>query len=190
MGTGSPYRRDQPFELSAFPSKGSVTPVYSRQVFLINYRQSIHGPCHASLHATLGTEARSRLHNRSTSHHHVSAPPRPHPLICTGAEPIHPVHGPPKRRASRSTQWPAQPTSRSIVSTMLRNRIHIFAIFPRFLYISKVFMFWSKGQHFVVPLTLNTHGWTHEYFVAQLHFGLFTHFGSYNALDVEDILRA
>jgi len=30
------------------------------------------------------------------SHHHDSAAPRQHPLICTGAEPIHPVHGPPK----------------------------------------------------------------------------------------------
>jgi len=44
-----------------------------------------------------------------------SAAPRQHPLICTGAEPIHPVHGPPKLRAHE---------------LMLRNRIHIFAIFP------------------------------------------------------------
>jgi len=41
------HRRDQPFELVAFPSKGSVTPVYSRRVFLIkkikkiNHRRSI-----------------------------------------------------------------------------------------------------------------------------------------------------
>ena len=40
-----------------------------------------------------------------------------HPLICTGAEPIHQVHGPPKPRATES---------------MLRNRIHISAIFPPF----------------------------------------------------------
>jgi len=29
--------------------------------------------------------------NSSSIHHHDSAPSRPHPLICTGAEPIHPV---------------------------------------------------------------------------------------------------
>jgi len=30
--------------------------------------------------------------NSSSSHHHDSAPSRPHSLICTAAEPIHPVH--------------------------------------------------------------------------------------------------
>jgi len=30
----------------------------------------------------------------SPSHNHDSTAPRPHPLICTGAGPIHPVHGP------------------------------------------------------------------------------------------------
>jgi len=47
---------------------------------------------------------RTNTTNSSSSHHHDSAPPRPQPLICTGAEPIHPVrpswsHGgePPKR---------------------------------------------------------------------------------------------
>jgi len=54
----------------------------------------------------------------SSSRNHDSAAPRQHPLICTGAEPIRPVHGPPKLRAHES---------------MLRNRIHIFAIFPPFL---------------------------------------------------------
>jgi len=46
------------------------------------------------------------------AHHanHDSAAPRQHPLICTGAEPIHQVHG--------------QPTSRAPES-MLRNRITI-----------------------------------------------------------------
>jgi len=34
------------------------------------------------------------------SHHHNSAAPRQHPLICTSAEPIHPVHGPPKLLAT------------------------------------------------------------------------------------------
>jgi len=38
------HRRDQPFELAAFPSNGSVTPVYSRQVFLMNHRQSMYAP--------------------------------------------------------------------------------------------------------------------------------------------------
>jgi len=39
---------------------------------------------------------RTTTTNSSSSHHHDSAPSRPHPLIYTGAEPIHPVHGPPK----------------------------------------------------------------------------------------------
>ena len=50
--------------------------------------------------------------NSSSSHHHDSAPSRPHPLIYTGAEPIHPVHGPPKLRA-----WPWPPeTKRGILA--------------------------------------------------------------------------
>ena len=44
---------------------------------------------------------RTTTTNSSSWHHHNSAPSRPHPLICTGAEPIHPVHGPTKLRA-----WP------------------------------------------------------------------------------------
>ena len=36
--------------------------------------------------------------------HHDSAPSRPHPLICTGAEPIHPVHCPRQLPA-----WPCRP---------------------------------------------------------------------------------
>ena len=51
----------------------------------------------------------------SPSRNHDSAAPRQHSLICTGAEPIHQVHGPPKPRATES---------------MLRNRIQISAIFP------------------------------------------------------------
>ena len=35
---------------------------------------------------------RTTTTNNSSSHHHDSAPSRPHSLICTGAEPIHPVH--------------------------------------------------------------------------------------------------
>ena len=52
----------------------------------------------------------------SPSRNHDSAAPRQNPLICTGAEPIHQVHGPPKPRATES---------------MLRNRIHISAIYLR-----------------------------------------------------------
>ena len=51
---------------------------------------------------------RTTTTNSSSSHHHDSAPFRPHPLICTGAEPIHPVHGPPKLPA-----WPWPPEMRS-----------------------------------------------------------------------------
>ena len=40
--------------------------------------------------------------------HHDSAPSRPHPLICTGAEPIHPVHCPRQLPA-----WPWSPETRS-----------------------------------------------------------------------------
>ena len=36
----------------------------------------------------------------SRSHNHDSTVPRQHPLICTGVEPIHPVHGPPRLRAT------------------------------------------------------------------------------------------
>ena len=35
---------------------------------------------------------RTTTTNSSSSHHHDSAPSRPYLLICTGAEPIHPVH--------------------------------------------------------------------------------------------------
>jgi len=35
---------------------------------------------------------RATTTNSSSSHHHDSAPSRPHSLICTGAEPFHPVH--------------------------------------------------------------------------------------------------
>jgi len=44
----------------------------------------------------------------SSSHYHDRAPPRQQPIICTGAEPICSVHGPPKLQATES---------------MLRNRI-------------------------------------------------------------------
>ena len=39
---------------------------------------------------------RTNTTNSSSSHHHDSAQSRPHPLICTGAEPIHPVDSPSK----------------------------------------------------------------------------------------------
>jgi len=40
--------------------------------------------------------------------HHDSAPSKPHPLICTGAEPIHPVHCP-----RQLPTWPWPPETRS-----------------------------------------------------------------------------
>jgi len=51
---------------------------------------------------------RTTTTNSSSSHHHDSAPSSPHPLICTGAEPIHPVHSPPKLPA-----WLWPPETRS-----------------------------------------------------------------------------
>ena len=51
---------------------------------------------------------RTTTTDSSSSHHQDSAPSRPHPLICTGAEPIHPVHGPPKLPA-----WLWSPETRS-----------------------------------------------------------------------------
>jgi len=51
---------------------------------------------------------RTTTTNSSSSHHHDSAPSRPHPLICTGADLIHPVHGPRKLPA-----WPWPPETRS-----------------------------------------------------------------------------
>jgi len=51
---------------------------------------------------------RTTTTNSSSSHHHDSAPSRPHPLMCTGAEPIHPVHCPRKLPA-----WPWPPETRS-----------------------------------------------------------------------------
>jgi len=57
--------------------------------------------------------------NPATAHHTITTARRPDniPLICTGAGPIHPAHGPPKLRATEA---------------MLRNRFHIFATFPPF----------------------------------------------------------
>ena len=45
---------------------------------------------------------RTTTTNSSSSHHHNSAPPRLQALICTGAEPIHPVYGPPKLQATEA----------------------------------------------------------------------------------------
>jgi len=72
----------------------------------------------------------AKPHN-SPSRNHDSAAPRQRPFICTGAEPIHPVHGPPKLRAHES---------------MLRNRIHIFAIFWLFHCVPEIFL-WEKLPH-------------------------------------------
>jgi len=43
-------------------------------------------------------EFRTTTTNRSSSHHRDSVPPRLHPLICTGVEPIHPIHAQSGRR--------------------------------------------------------------------------------------------
>jgi hypothetical protein len=53
---------------------------------------------------------RTTTPDSSSSHHHDSALSRPHSLICTGAEPIHQVHGPPKLPA-----WLWPPETRSFV---------------------------------------------------------------------------
>jgi len=68
----------------------------------------------------------------SPSRNHDSAAPRQHPLICTCAEPIHQVHGPPKPRATES---------------MLRNRIHISAIFSPFFFLILGKLFSHIAQH-------------------------------------------
>jgi len=51
---------------------------------------------------------RTTTTNSSLSHHHDSAPSRPHPLICTGAELIHPIDWPRNLPA-----WPWPPETRS-----------------------------------------------------------------------------
>jgi len=43
-------------------------------------------------------KCRTTTTNSISSQHHDNAPPRLQPLVCTSAEPIHPVHGPPKLR--------------------------------------------------------------------------------------------
>ena len=51
---------------------------------------------------------RTTTTNNSSMYCHDSAPSRPHPLICTGEDPIHIVHNPPKLRT-----WPWPPETRS-----------------------------------------------------------------------------
>jgi len=41
----------------------------------------------------MNAQRRTTKPHSSSSHHRDSAPPKQHPLICTGAEPIHLVHG-------------------------------------------------------------------------------------------------
>ena len=88
----------------------------------------------------------------SPSRNHDSAAPRQHPLICTGAEPIHQVHGPPKPRVTKS---------------MLRQRIHISAIFPPFFdcavtldilskVLSRVSEKASRGLETTIPFSLRS----------------------------------
>jgi len=53
---------------------------------------------------------RTTTTNSSSSHHHDSALSRPHPLICIGAEQIHPIYCPCKLPA-----WPWPPETRSFL---------------------------------------------------------------------------
>jgi len=59
----------------------------------------------------------------SPSHNHDSKAPRQHPLIYTGAGPIHPVHGP-----LLSPDTEAIAPKGFTFSPFWRERIHIFAI--------------------------------------------------------------
>ena len=59
--------------------------------------------------------------------HHDSAPSRPHPLICTGVEPIHPVHCP-----RQLPVWPCRPMAP-------RNEV-IFLLFWRGIY---MLLYWE-----------------------------------------------
>jgi len=43
-------------------------------------------------------KCRTFTNNSTSSHHHDRALPRLQPLLCTGTEPVHPVHGPSKLR--------------------------------------------------------------------------------------------
>ena len=86
------------------PGSSALPPVHCNQ-------EGVHPPWpSAQLPRSRGTtdERRTTPTNSSSSHHHDSALSRPHPLICTGVEPIHPVHGPPNLRA-----WPWPPKTRS-----------------------------------------------------------------------------
>jgi len=86
---------------------------------------------------------RTTTTNNSSSHHHDSAPSRPYPLICTGAEPIHPVHGPRKLPA-----WPWPPETRSFFYHFGRSLHHL--LWPSMIMLMIVFMTFNSS---LVPLT-------------------------------------
>jgi len=54
-------------------------------------------------HEKRRASAETNTTDSSSPHLHDSTPPRLQPIICTGAEPIHPVHGPPKLLATEAT---------------------------------------------------------------------------------------
>ena len=67
---------------------------------------------------------RTTTTNSSSSHHHDGAPSRPYPLICIGAEPIHPVHCPHKLPA-----WPWPPETRSFFCNF--GGVYFFVVYKR-----------------------------------------------------------
>jgi len=99
--------------------------IYIYTYIYIQIYMSVHIHAHIYTHtynmyicthaSTSETTARQRLrrkpnwmnkHNQQqliTPSRPLDAPPRLQPLICTGAEPIHPVHGPPKLLATEAT---------------------------------------------------------------------------------------
>jgi len=65
---------------------------------------------------------RTTTTNSSSSHHQDSAPSRPHSLICTGAEPIHPVHA-----SSQLCRAAVAPRNEIIFLPFWRGFLHLFS---------------------------------------------------------------
>ena len=81
------------------PRSSALLPVYCNLE-----EDTLHGQQHNCPSRGTTDKRRKTTTNSSSSHRHDSAPSRPHPLICTGAEPIHPVHCPRQLPA-----WPCRP---------------------------------------------------------------------------------
>ena len=79
--------------------------IYAQMCIHIRIHMYIHAYVYIYIARPRGTtdKRRTTTTNSSSAHHHDSAPPRLQPFICTGAELIHPVHGPPKLRATEAT---------------------------------------------------------------------------------------